>query len=81
VWKVLNKLIPFYTVRKHTEDKCILHPFKITVLHIVCDTDSEAGLSVVTWYVLVVHDREIDPLPILLIDDSYLPLISYVNAD
>lgn len=62
-WKVFKQLIPFYIVRKYIEDKCILHPFKITVLHTVCDTDSEAGLSVVSWYLLVVYTQYCELVP------------------
>jgi len=33
----------------------------------MCDTDSKAGLSVVSWYLLVVQDREVDPCPFCLV--------------
>jgi hypothetical protein len=58
-----EKFSSFCTVRKYIKDKCILHLFKIAVLYKVCDIDHEAGLSIVSWYLLVVHDREVDVCP------------------
>jgi hypothetical protein len=36
-----------------------LHPYKMPVVHELCDTDYEARGNFVNWYFPVVHDGEI----------------------
>ena len=50
VRQALKQQLPFCRARKRAGDKCVRHPYKATMVHKLSDTDHEARLNFVKWY-------------------------------
>lgn len=61
-WKSFKQQIPFETVRKPAEEKCIMQPFNTTVIHKLHTTDCAARLNFVDWCFLGMQHTEIDAI-------------------